>query len=85
MDKGFENIITDCDQMDWLQAPVETKVVDFNPVATETEIHPQALFQHLPNEDKSLGTFGSIKENGSMASKNDDIITSTLHQSGQKA
>ena len=84
MDKDFENIITDCDQMDWLQAPTETKVVDFNPVATETEIQPQALFQHLPNEDRSLGTFGSIKENGSMASKNDDIITSTSHQSGQK-
>ena len=71
LDNELDEILDDCDQIDWLKQPETEKVVDFN----ETKEHDkknQPLFNFLPNDDKSLGTFGT----------NNTSKTST--QSGQK-
>ena len=57
--------------------------MDFNE-PNQKEKPTQSLFQHLPNDDKSLGTFGDIRDGGSIDSKENTIESSTSQKSGQK-
>ena len=71
LDNELEDILDECDQIDWLKQPDLAKVVEFKDTE-ENDKKNQPLFNFLPNDDKSLGTFGT----------NNTSNTST--QSGQK-
>ena len=70
LDQEFDEILQDCDDINWLKQPSDSKVVRFE--KTTEQLKSQPLFNHLPNDDKSLGTFGS---------KSDTILS---NHSGQK-
>ena len=56
VDEEFDGILRDCSEIDWLKAPMSGKtVVDFTPQANIS----QPIFNHIPNDDKSLETFGN--------------------------
>lgn len=56
VDEEFDEILRDCSEIDWLKAPMDGKaVVEFT---TQANIS-QPIFNHIPNDDKSLETFGN--------------------------
>ena len=81
MDQDLDAVIQECDDIDWLKAPVNSH----NTITWDNNQIPkpqaQPLFQHLPNEDQSLDTFGneSTDTYGTNTSN-----SNTSNQSGQK-
>jgi len=63
LDQDFDDILRDCEEIDWLKQPVDKKVVDFTAPQGTTQNQP--LFNHLPNDDKSLETFGGTSNSKS--------------------
>ena len=81
MDKNFDSVLKECDDIDWLSAPpMKTAPIVWNTNQSNSD-NPQPLFQHLPNEDQSLGTFGDKSNDTSNMDKSE---TNLSHQSGQK-
>ena len=73
LDQDLDDILTDCDHINWLKKPEQHKSVNIDISTADTKNKQQPLFNHLPNDDKSLGTFGST-----------EVETVESTQSGQK-
>lgn len=57
LDDDFDEILIDCDEINWITKPATEKVFVFPSPHLGTTAQP--LFNHMPNDDKPLETFGS--------------------------
>ena len=60
LDNNFYETLKDCDGINWLTKPTAEKVVIFPSPQINTTAQP--MFNHMPNDDKSLETFGSYAQ-----------------------